>query len=83
MGEDGSTYCRNKKLNGDGSTEEIGSVMIYNLGLTIGLSVSDIDMMTIGEIIDLAYYRANQIEQREQKKSENVRNATQADYDSF
>ena len=56
--------------------------MIYNLGLTIGLSVTDIDMMTTGEIVDIAYYRANQREER-QKEKESGRKATQADYDSF
>lgn len=57
--------------------------MIYNLGLTIGLTVTDIDNMTAGEVIDLAYYRANQAEQREEQKADNTRKATQADYDSF
>lgn len=56
--------------------------MIYNLGLTIGLTVTDIDSMTAGEIIDLAYYRANKAEEHEQKK-DSGRTATQADYDSF
>lgn len=56
--------------------------MIYNLGLTLGLTVTDIDMMTVGEVIDLAYYKANLVnDQREQKVS--GRQATQADYDSF
>ena len=55
--------------------------MIYNLGLTIGLTVTDIDKMTAGEIIDLAYYKANQNEERQTKDER--RNATQADYDSF
>ena len=57
--------------------------MIYNLGLTIGLTVTDIDMMTAGEIIDLAYYKANQMEERQKKQADNRRTATQADYDSF
>lgn len=56
--------------------------MIYNLGLAIGLTVTDIDNMTAGEIIDLAYYKANQAEKREQEKDKG-RSATQADYDSF
>lgn len=56
--------------------------MIYNLGLTLGLTVTDIDMMTAGEIIDLAYYKANQSEDR-QKEKDSGRKATQADYDSF
>ena len=55
--------------------------MIYNLGLTIGLTVSDIDMMTAGEIVDLAYYRANK--RYEQSEKDDRRGATQADYDSF
>lgn len=55
--------------------------MIYNLGLTIGLTVTDIDIMTAGEIIDLAYYKANQAEK--QKEKPEGRKATQADYDSF
>lgn len=57
--------------------------MIYNLGLSIGLTVTDIDMMTAGEIIDLAYYKANQAEERQVRKADNRRTATQADYDSF
>lgn len=57
--------------------------MIYNLGITIGLSVTDIDMMTAGEIIDLAYYRANQADERQKAKADDRRKATQADYDSF
>ena len=57
--------------------------MIYNLGLTIGLTVTDIDMMTAGEIIDLAYYKANQTEERQKAKADDRRRATQADYDSF
>lgn len=57
--------------------------MIYNIGLTIGLTVADIDSMTVGEIIDLAYYKANQEEKRQNKKTDNARSATQADYDSF
>lgn len=57
--------------------------MIYNLGLTIGLTVTDIDMMTAGEIIDLAYYKANQMEERQKAKADDRRIATQADYDNF
>ena len=57
--------------------------MIYNLGLAIGLNVTDIDMMTAGEIIDLAYYKANQNEERRNAKADDRRMATQADYDSF
>ena len=57
--------------------------MIYNLGLTIGLTVADIDTMTAGEIIDLAYYKANQAEERQERQTDNSRNATQADYDNF
>lgn len=55
--------------------------MIYSMGLTLGLTVTDIDGMTAGEIFDLVYYKANQTSQRENK--EEARNATQADYDSF
>ena len=55
--------------------------MIYSLGITIGLTVRDIDDMTTGEIIDLAYYKANRAE--ENRNEENGRNATQADYDNF
>ena len=57
--------------------------MIYNLGLTIGLTVMDIDTMTAGEIIDLAYYKAIQEDKRQKTKADDRRNATQADYDSF
>lgn len=57
--------------------------MIYNLGLTIGLTVTDIDKMTAGEIIDLAYYKANQEDKRQKTKADDRRSATQADYDSF
>lgn len=57
--------------------------MIYNLGMTIGLTVADIDMMTIGEVVDLAYYKINQNDERKQRQADNRRTATQADYDSF
>ena len=55
--------------------------MIYNLGLTIGLTVTDIDKMTAGEVFDIAFYRANQTEKR--KEEPEARKATQADYDNF
>ena len=57
--------------------------MIYNLGMTIGLTVSDIDKMTIGEVVDLAYYKINQNEERREKQEDTRRLATQADYDNF
>ena len=57
--------------------------MIYSLGLGLRLTVTDIDKMTAGEIIDLAYFRANQMEDRKEEKTDDRRMATQADYDSF
>ena len=57
--------------------------MIYNLGLILGLTVTDIDKMTAGEVIDLAYYKANQEQARREKKTDDSRTATQADYDNF
>lgn len=58
--------------------------MLYNLGLLMGLTVRDIDSMTVGELIDLSYYRANQEEERkEREQEENTVKATQADYDAF
>ena len=57
--------------------------MIYNLGLLLGLTVTDIDKMTAGEVIDFAYYKANQEQTRRRKKTDDSRTATQADYDSF
>ena len=57
--------------------------MIYNLGLTLGLTVTDIDNMTAGEIIDLVYYRVNRLDKKPEEKTESGRKATQADYDSF
>jgi hypothetical protein len=57
--------------------------MFYSLGIAIGLTVTDIDNMTAGEIVDLVYYRANQAEQRQERKPDTRRKATQADYDSF
>lgn len=57
--------------------------MIYNLGLTLGLTVRDIDLMTIGEIVDIAYYRANRNEEHENRIKDDRRKATQADYDAF
>lgn len=56
--------------------------MIYNLGLNIGLTVSDIDKMTVGEIVDIAYYKANLADQKKGDQDAG-RKATQADYDSF
>ena len=81
LGQVGPANRRTKKLTEDGSSEELSTVMIYSLGITIGLSVSDIDMMIAGEIIDLAYQRANQNEK--QSSADNIRKATQADYDNF
>lgn len=57
--------------------------MFYSLGIAIGLTVTDIDNMTAGEIVDLAYYRANQADKRQERKPDTRRKATQADYDSF
>lgn len=58
--------------------------MLYNLGLLMGLSVRDIDSMTVGELIDLSYYRANQQEKhKDQQKQDRTVKATQADYDAF
>lgn len=57
--------------------------MFYNLGLLMGLSVHDIDDMTVGELLDLSYYRANQEEKRKARRQDNTVNATQADYDAF
>ena len=40
--------------------------------------------LTVRELIDLSYYRANQEEKRkERKQEENTVKATQADYDAF
>ena len=82
MGQICRPDLRSKKLTGDGSYEELSTVMIYSMGLTIGLTVTDIDNMTAGEIFDLVYYRANQNEEH-RSKPETERKATQADYDSF
>ena len=57
--------------------------MIYNLGMTIGLTVADIDSMTVGEVVDLAYYKINQHDEQREKQEDTRRVATQADYDSF
>ena len=57
--------------------------MIYNLGMTIGLTVADIDSMTVGEVVDLAYYKINQHDECQKNQKDNRRLATQADYDSF
>ena len=57
--------------------------MLYNLGLLMGLTVRDIDSMTVGELIDLSYYRANQEEERKNRKEDKTVKATQADYDAF
>ena len=76
---------RNKKLTEDGGTyEQISHTMLYNLGLLMGLTVRDIDSMTVGELIDISYYRANQEEERKNRKKEDrTVKATQADYDAF
>lgn len=57
--------------------------MLYNLGLVMGLTVRDIDSMTVGELIDLSYYRANQEEERKNRQEDKTVKATQADYDGF
>ena len=78
------TNRRNKKLTEDGGKyEQISYTMFYNLGLLMGLSVRDIDSMTVGELLDLSYYRANQEENRKNKKRDDTVKATQADYDAF
>lgn len=57
--------------------------MFYNLGLLMGLSVRDIDDMTVGELLDLSYYKANQEDERKARSQEVGVKATQADYDAF
>ena len=57
--------------------------MIYNLGMTIGLTVADIDKMTAGEILDLLYYKVNRQEEAEKQAKEKTTAASQADYDGF
>lgn len=57
--------------------------MLYNLALSMGLTIADTDDLTAGELIDLAYYRANQNKERQNKKTDDRRPATQDDYDSF
>lgn len=57
--------------------------MLYNLALTLGLTIGDTDSLTAGELIDLTYYRANQNMERENRKADDRRAATQDDYDSF
>ncbi len=57
--------------------------MIYNIGITLGLTIGDIDNMTAGEILDLLYYRANKFSDKPQKKEEKLIPASQADYDRF
>lgn len=48
------------------------------LALAIGLSLSDLEHITIGMLLDLAATRAAAYE-----KKEKPRTATQADYDNF
>lgn len=57
--------------------------MLYNTGLTLGLSVRDIDIMTVGELLDLLLYRANQAAQKKEQEEDHTQKATQADYDAF
>ena len=56
--------------------------MFYNLGLTIGLTIGDIDNMTAGELLDLCYYRVELTEKRK-GEADKGRKAQQADFDSF
>lgn len=49
----------------------------------MGLTVRDIDSMTVGELIDLSYYRANQREKQKERHQDDSVPATQADYDAF
>ena len=55
--------------------------MVYNFGLTIGLTVTDIDKMTAGEVFDLAYYKINLMDK--QPNEPKGRKASQEDYDAF
>lgn len=57
--------------------------MIYHMGLILGLTIRDIDDMTVGEIIDLLYYRIEQNEKQKNQSEEKTVKATQADYDAF
>lgn len=57
--------------------------MLYNLGLLMGLTVRDIDGMTVGELLDISYYRANQKEEQKERRQTDAVKATQADYDAF
>ena len=57
--------------------------MLYNTGLTLGLSVRDIDIMTVGELLDLLLYRANQADKQKKQEEDHTQKATQADYDAF
>lgn len=57
--------------------------MIYHMGLILGLTIRDIDDMTVGEIIDLLYYRIERNEKQKNQSEEKTVKATQADYDAF
>ena len=49
----------------------------------LNFEILSIDDLTIGEVIDLAYYRANKNEERNERAKDDRRKATQADYDAF
>lgn len=53
------------------------------MGITLGLSIRDIDDMTIGLVIDLLYMKVNQMDRQKEEQKDNRRKATQADYDTF
>ena len=83
MDKDGATDHWTKKLIEDGSYESLNYTLIYHMGLTLGLSIRDIDDMTVGEILDISYYRIKQNEKQKNQSEEKTVKATQADYDAF
>ena len=64
-----------KKQGGSGRTLTEG--LLYLRCVQMGMTIADTDLLTIGEIYDMI------IETSNERDGDNVRNATQADFDAF
>lgn len=79
----GDDSCFKKRVSGGSSVpeSEINWFTYVDLALQFGLTVAESDDFSIGMILDLVYTRING--RTTEGDSEEVRVATQADYDSI
>lgn len=79
MGRKRQTDYHIKKLTGGGGSEELSLISMWQIGRNAGLTVAEMDEMTIGMILDVAYQWIN----TNAGNRTTDRQATQADYDGF